>query len=113
MNEQTMALRRAFADVERLYMGGYETRAVGKKVIVRKMKNRSQEKGIYRKIAGSWDGGDMFAIRTLFKMEESRDERKRQGDERIAREARIQEQSKAVDLVLAKIQKLQVSPDKA
>jgi hypothetical protein len=111
MTEQTMALRRAFADIERLRYGGYDTSVAGKKVIVKKNKQMSQEKGIYRKIVDCWDADDEFAIRSLFKIERGRDERKRQSDERIARESRIKEKSETIDVALARLQERQIPPD--
>ena len=78
MTEQAIALRRVFADTERLRCGGYDVIVAGKKVIVKKDPDKAQEKGIYNAIVNSWDADDEFAIRTLFKIYKRRDKEEKE-----------------------------------
>jgi hypothetical protein len=99
-DKQLWVLQWAMADVERLWMGGYETFMAGKDVMVRKRKDCPQEPGLYKYIVHSWSNEDLFAIKTWLKIEKEREELQRQQQERIKR---VQEKSASVEMALSNL----------
>jgi|ETNvirnome_2_130_1030620.scaffolds.fasta_scaffold05253_2 hypothetical protein len=108
MNNRTWQLRCAYADIERLRCGGYDTIAIGDKVITKKIPNMPQEKGLFRRIQGSWDGEDLFFIRTWLKIEAERLKSIEKEKERAIVEARIEEKSGDVQDAIDKLSALQL-----